>query len=276
MARYGLIDGYLDTMRTEIRWRRDLDEIVSEMEDHLYSTVEGLLASGVESRAAQRATLDRFGEPDVLKAVYASTPTGGIAVPTKNTIRAGTLALASAALWFAAAAIIFFTTFRNDDEWQAAYLVFSIAVLAAGVLGLLAAIGVSKRLGGLGATGMIGLVITGLGVVASILTWAVYFWMTLQGIGLLVLGIAILRSGIAPKWSTMFVSSGFLVGIITWIVADAAGLGGLDEWGNYQEAVWLSLIVGAVIVAIGMIGWGIWLRNEEPVDIDDNTPAVTA
>jgi hypothetical protein len=44
MARYGLIDGYLDTMRTEIRWRRDLDEIVSEMEDHLYSTVEGLLA----------------------------------------------------------------------------------------------------------------------------------------------------------------------------------------------------------------------------------------
>ena len=42
MARYALIDGYLDTMRTEIRWRRDLDDLVSEMEDHLYSTVENL------------------------------------------------------------------------------------------------------------------------------------------------------------------------------------------------------------------------------------------
>lgn len=46
MARYALIDGYLDTMRTQIRWRRDIDDLVSEMEDHLYSTVENLLAPG--------------------------------------------------------------------------------------------------------------------------------------------------------------------------------------------------------------------------------------
>ena len=85
MARYALIDGYLDTMRTEIRWRRDLDDLVSEMEDHLYSTVESLLATGVETKAAQRDTLDRFGEPKVLAAVYASTDSGGIAVPTQYT-----------------------------------------------------------------------------------------------------------------------------------------------------------------------------------------------
>ena len=46
MAHYALIDGYLDTMRSEIRWRKDLDDVVSEMEDHLYSTVEHLVASG--------------------------------------------------------------------------------------------------------------------------------------------------------------------------------------------------------------------------------------
>jgi hypothetical protein len=33
-----------------------------------------------------------------------------------------------------------------------------------------------------------------------------------------------------------------------------------------------------VIVAVGLIGWGVWLRNEEPIDIDDNidTSAITA
>ncbi len=40
MAEYVLIDGYLDTMRTRVRWRRDVEDLVAEMEDHLYSTVE--------------------------------------------------------------------------------------------------------------------------------------------------------------------------------------------------------------------------------------------
>jgi hypothetical protein len=278
MARYALIDGYLNTMRSEIRWRRDLDDLVSEMEDHLYSTVERLLATGIEPKAAQRDTLERFGEPKVLAAVYASNNTGGIAVPTRNTIRAGTFALAAAALWLIAAAVVIMDWgFLNEDNWQMGYILFSVTVLTAGVLGVLAAVGVSKRLGGLGATGMIGLVITSVGVLASVIAWAVYLWMGLQGIGLLVFGIAVLRSGIAPKWSTMFVSSGFLVGLITWIVADAAKFGDLDEWGDYPDALWAALIVGVVIVAIGLIGWGIWLRNEEPVDIDidNDTPAIT-
>ena len=50
MARYALIDGYLDTMRNEMRWRRDLDDVVYEMEDHLYSAVEHLVTRGAETR----------------------------------------------------------------------------------------------------------------------------------------------------------------------------------------------------------------------------------
>jgi hypothetical protein len=277
VARYALIDGYLDTMRSEIRWRRDIDDLVSEMEDHLYSTVENLLATGVEPKAAQQDTLERFGEPKVLAAVYASNNTGGIAVPTKNTIRAGTFALAAAFFWLASAAIVAYPVWISDsDEWQGTYLLFSSAVLVAGVLGLLAAIGMSKRLGGLGATGMIGLVITGVGVVASVIAWAVPLWMGLQGVGLLVLGIAVLRSGIAPKWSTMFTASGFVLGVITFIVLRAAEFGERDEWGDYPDALWGALIVGVVITAIGFIGWGTWLRNEEPVDIESDTPAITA
>jgi hypothetical protein len=274
MARYGLIDGYLDTMRTEIRWRKDLDDVVSEMEDHLYSTVEGLLASGTEPQAAQRTTLDRFGEPEVLKAVYASTPTGGIAVPTTNTIRAGTFALAAAALWLIAA-----TSYAITDafDWDGVdYWLFSAAILTAGVLTLLTMIGVSKRLGGLGALGMVGLVITGLGVVISFLAWAVPVWMGLQGVGMLAFGIAVLGRDIAPKWATLFVSSGFIIGTIAFFVGVAAEVGEPDSYGEYPVAFQIAVGVGTVLVAVGLIGWGLWLRSEEAVDVhSDNTP-VTA
>jgi hypothetical protein len=275
MARYGLIDGYLDTMRTEIRWRRDLDEIVSEMEDHLYSTVEVLLASGVEPRAAQRTTLDRFGEPDVLKAVYASTPTGGIAVPTKNTIRAGTFAIAAAALWLIAAAVQIFSD-AIDEGGNIDYMIFSAAVLTAGVLGLLAMIGVSKRLGGLGVLGMVGLIITGVGVLVSLLAWAVPAWMGLQGVGMLLFGIAVLRSDIAPKWATLFVSSGFVIGTIAFFITTAAEVGEPNSYGDYEAAWLIATAVGTVLLAPGLIGWGRWLRSEEAIDIDNETPAIIA
>jgi hypothetical protein len=275
VARYALIDGYLDTMRTHIRWRSDLDDLVFEMEDHLYSTVENLLATGIEPKVAQRTTLDRFGEPKVLAAVYASNNSGGIAVPTNNTIRAGTFALAAAFFWLAAAAVYVFSE-EFSDSWEVSYLLFSAAILIAGVLGLLAAIGMSKRLGGLGVLGMTGLVITGIGVFVSIVAWALPLWMGLQGLGLLLLGIAVLRTGIAPTWSTVFTSSGFTLGIIAFIVANAAKIGDPDEYGDYRIAWEIGAIVGMVVVAIGLIGWGMWLRSEEPIDIDNDSTAITA
>ncbi len=267
MARYTLIDGYLDTMRSEIRWRRDLDDLVSEMEDHLYSTVEHLLARGVESSAAQQATLDRFGEPEAVAAVYASTNSGGIAVPTQSTRRAGTLALISAAFWLAA--MITYWSGSGFDDWsQAIYLLFSAEILIAGVLGLLAMVGVSQRLGGLGVAGMIGLGIIALGVVASIIAWSVPLWMGLQGIGLLVVGLAVLRTDLAPKLSTLLTSTGFIVGVITFLVLTELGVGTPDSYGDYPVAWNVATGIGIAIVSLGLIGLGVWLRSEEPVEIE--------
>ena len=121
MAEYALIDGYLETLRSSIRWRRDIEDVLAEMEDHLISAAEGLEARGTDRVDAQRDTLDRFGDPEVLAVAFASTPTGGTAVPTSFTKTTGTAAIASAIAWFAALAVLGIaavapSSFRSNPE----------------------------------------------------------------------------------------------------------------------------------------------------------------
>lgn len=277
MAQYALIDGYLDTMRSEIRWRNDLDDVVSEMEDHLYSTVEHLVTRGFESDAAQQTTLDRFGEPTVLAAVYASTPTGGLAVPTQFTKRAGLFALVAGGLWLLGSVVYLLLMISDDGgalNWQTYYAAFSAVLLSAGVLTVLSMVGVSKRSGGLGAVAIAGLAIMILGVAASILAWAMPFWMGIQAVGLVIFGTAAVRNGTAPKPATILTATGFVIGIASFIALNAAEVGPTDSYGDQPVAWGIGGAIGMIIVAIGLIGWGRWLRVEEPADI--NPTAVPA
>lgn len=191
-------------------------------------------------------------------------------MPTWNTTRAGFFALMSAGLWLAAATIYIVDSAADVfSDWnQFDYLLYSVIVLAAGVLGLFATIGIRKRCGGLGAIGMIGLVLIGLGVVASIIAWAFPLWMGLQGVGYLLFGFAMLRRGIAPKWSTLLVSSGFLVGVVTYAVLTLAEVGPTDSYGDYPVAWTTGATVAMGLVSLGLIGWGVWLRNDDRVDFD--------
>lgn len=274
MARYALIDGYLDTMRSEMRWLRDLDDVVSEMEDHLYSAVEHLVTRGTKPTDAQRTTLDRFGEPRVLAAVYASTNNGGLAVPTRTTRRAGTFAFIAAGSWLAAAGAYALETIFDNDQWQGYYAVFSALILIGGVFTLLAMVGLGKRLGGLGAVGMIALAVAGLGVAASVVAWAVPLWMGLQGIGYLVFASAVRSRGAAPRPSTLAVASSFIIGVAVFVVADFAKIGWTDSYGDYPLAGAVGALAGLLILGGGLIGWGAWLRSEEPAEID--TAAIPA
>ena len=96
----------------------------------------------------------------------------------------------------------------------------------------------------------------------------------LLGIGLLVFGGAVLNNGVAPKRSTMLASSGFIIGVILWVALNATKVGAVDSYGDYPVAWAIGGATGMTIVALGLIGWGQWLRSEEPVDID--TTAVAA
>jgi hypothetical protein len=267
MARYALIDGYLDSMRSNIRWRRDLDDLVAEMEDHLYSTTEQMLARGTDVVDAQRATLARFGDPKVLAAAYASNQRGGLAVPTTFTKRAGLLAIIGGGIWLLAGILLIATD--SEVDWQFYYYGFSLAVLVAGVLGVIAMVGLGKRVGGLGVVGLTGTVIASVGVLLSVVAWAVPLWMSLQGVGFLLIGIGVLRTGTTlPRNGILLASSAFIIGPIAFFLLDALEVGWQDSYGDYPLAWIISGLVGFILMGTGLFVTGRWLRSEEPVNID--------
>ena len=269
MAEYVLIDGYVDTLRTRVRWRRDVDDLVAEVEDHLYSTVERFEAPGTDSQLAQRKTLDRFGDPDLMADAFASTPRGGIAVPTKFTKTAGLFAIVASVLWVVSIAIFWL---GQGSDGNTGYFIWSITVVAAGALTLVATVGLRRRLGGLGGLGMAGMIILGVGVVVSFITWATMLWMAVEGVGMLLIALAAWPIRLAPRPATIAYGSGMLIGSITFFILNAMKVGSVDRYGDYPVAWDIGFIIGIVIVAAGLLGIGLWLRNEEPADIDTDTP----
>jgi hypothetical protein len=278
VAEYVLIDGYLDAFRTQVRWRRDVEDLVAEVEDHLYSTVERFEARGTNAQLAQRQTLERFGDPDLMAEAFASTPRGGIAVPTKFTNTAGLAAIIASVLWIAAL-VIFWLGDSVASDWETrVYLFWAATTGAAGALTIVATLGLRQRHGTLGALGTTGMVVSGVGVAISlVLTWAVPVWMTIEGIGLLFVALAVLPMRIAPRLQVIAYGSGLLRGSIAFLIARAMEVGTRDRWGDYPAALTIGVVVGFVVIALGLLGLGIWLRNEEPADIE-TTPdqAITA
>lgn len=269
MARYALIDGYLDSVRTNIRFRGDLDDLVAEMEDHLYTAVEYLTATGVDPADAQRATLDRFGDPERVAGAYASNNTGGMAVPTRFTRNSGTVALVAATFWLLA---LVSWVFSDTANWETAYAVLTACVLIAGVLTIVALVGITKRVGGLGVVGLIAMVIMAVGVLLSIVAWAVILWMTIEGVALLIFGIALLRKEAVPRFGILTLSAGFILGPIVFVILDALEVGTPTNDGEYPLAFAFGVGLGFVIVSLGLVTIGMWLRSEEAVDLDRGTP----
>ena len=191
-------------------------------------------------------------------------------MPTKFTNTAGFAGIAASALWVTVVAI-FWIASAGDFDSTPLGLVFMASILGAGALTAWATAGMRQRLGGLGWLGLVGLVILGIGVAVSVFFWAIPFWMGLQGLGMLLVAVAAWPIGVAPKPATAAYGSGMFLGLVTFVVLRAMEVGPVDEWGDYEVAWQAGLTVGLLITAAGILGLGLWLRNEEPADID-STP----
>ncbi len=121
-----------------------------------------------------------------------------------------------------------------------------------------------------------GLVILGVGVVFSIISWALPLWMTVQGVGMLLVSLAILPKRVAPRAASVAYGSGMLIGAILFGVLTAMKVGTPDQYGDYIVAWDIGITVGLGIVAGGLLGIGIWLRGEQPTSVERSDQALIA
>ena len=95
-----------------------------------------------------------------------------------------------------------------------------------------------------------GLIVSGVGVAATIVAWALPLWMTLLGVGL-----AMVASASAPRErrTVALLAAGQLIGMAALVAGIVAEVGQPDEYGDYPAAGGIALIVTAVVTIGALI-----------------------
>lgn len=274
MASYHLIDHYISALRDSLSWRPDVDDLVDEARDHLLEATDRAVAAGQPAEGAQRASLERFGEPAVVARAFATTRRGGLDAPTPSTRSAAGAALAGAVAW-AVVALVGVTQAFGDvaGEGLVPYLFLAMAVVVAGTLTLVTLFLLWGRHGrSVGVVGTAGLVVAGLGVLLSTgLPWAVPVWMGLEGIGLALFAAGLGRRGVAPTGSLLALGAAMPAGLGAFALVGALGWGQVDEFGDRALAFSSALTVAGVLMGVALLGLGRWLGSEEPADLGPST-----
>jgi hypothetical protein len=212
MAEHDLIGAYVAELRRSLRWRGDVDDLVEEAEDHLRESADHLVRREAGPAAAQRQTIQRFGDRAVVARSHALTSFGGIAMPTESTRSAGRFALVSAVSWavFAGAIVVITITAVTGQGTPALYFVGALAgALAAGTAtGAFA--GAMTRAGGLRGLWPVLALVSGLGAVMAVLLagWYWPLWAALLGFSALV---TVVRLHAAPSVGRRAASDWLLV-----------------------------------------------------------------
>lgn len=269
MAGYDLIEQHVDHLRATLAWRPDVDDLVDEARDHLMEATDRAVADGCAPEEAQRASIERFGEPKVVARALATTPRGAVDAPSHASRAAGVVAGAAAAAWLLVGLIGAIGVLADDGDSFVAYVLLALAVALAGVLSLSAACLVWSRHGrALGALGVAGLAALSLGVLLTVaVAWAVPVWMALQGLGLVLFALALLRHGQAPVAPTVVLGASLLAGLGTFALVGAMGWGEVDSYGDRPMAVAAGLAVGGLLMSVGLAGLARWLRSEQPAEL---------
>lgn len=139
----------------------------------------------------------------------------------------------------------------NDDGWEVAYMIYTVAlVLAAASTIALAAL--ASRQSQRPRLRVAGLVVSGLGcAIALVGAWALPAWMTLLGVGLALLAVA---SGTAGGRPLTILAGAQFVAIVVLIASIEAEVGRRDEYGDYPSASGIALVVVAGLMVAGIVG----------------------
>ena len=251
MGEPGLISAYLVQLRESASDLADVEDVVSEAEDHLRTEVELALARGVLAGTAEVEALGRFGDAMVVARMHLEEAKRGGAVSTQLTRRAGLAAIVAPPLAVVGAVLNF--TFERGILHGAGAAAMTVAfpLLAFALWGLRA------RHGGLGAYGRAALWIFVLSPFVSIpFTWyAVFVFAPLQMIVIALLGLGMLQAHVLPAPAVAMFTLAPVVTLIASALTVPLGL---------RPIVFLP--AGALAFAVGLVWVGMVLWREPALD----------
>lgn len=270
MAEADLIAHYLMTLRGSLRWRSDVDDLISEAEDHLRFATARLATSGVDETTAQRRVLARFGDAPAVARSHALTSTGGVAMPTRFSHAAGTSALIAAVAWVIAIPLGVLGSTNLLMRWQvSSYAAWAALVLVASVATTITIFGLLKRTGG--SRDAVAVTVMAVAVLAALLL-TVFTWGWVVGAGLLTIAVlmAVLRlhsAGLGTGVADWLLVVAWPIAIGLALVLTRLQVGPVDYYGDYPISGIIGFGTGCVLFAIGLLAIGRWLRSEEPADL---------
>jgi len=275
-----LIGQYVATLHQRLAWRRDIEDVTAEVEDHLREQCERLVGRGTDPTVAQQETLRRFGELGLVARSYVETSSGALAVPTRGTRMAGFAGLAAGVLWSAAVVGACLGGLVDGfHPWTLVrYLVWAPTTVAALVLTAVTLAGALGRVGRLRTrSGIAALLVMGLVIlVLAPMTWAVFPVMVPSGLA----AVFALRGHcgdaeaiVRPlRLLAVWVPALGVLGLLTHVMP----VGPVDEYGDRPYAVLVAFAIGAAGSALAT-GWvGRSLAREHPIDLDQTWPRASA
>ncbi len=275
-----LIGEYVAALRHRLAWRRDIEDLSDEVEDHLREQCERLVDRGTDPTVAQQETLRLFGDLGLVARSYVETSSGGLAVPTRGTRMAGFAGVAAGVLWsVAVVGACLGGLVDGFHPWTLIrYLVWAPTTVAALVLTAVTLAGALGRVGRLRTrSGIASLVVMGLVIlVLGPMTWAVLPVMlpcALAAVFALRGHCGDAETIVRPlRLLAVWVPALGVLGLLTHVVP----IGPVDEYGDRPYAVLVAFVVGAMGSALAT-GWvGRSLAREHPIDLDHTWPRASA
>jgi hypothetical protein len=293
MSGHALVENYLAALGQQIAWRSDSEMVVAEVADHLHTATDRLVATGVQPLEAQQRVLDAFGDPDVVAVAFATTPHGGIAVPTSFTRTAGALGVAAGVWWLLwGAALLLTSAAVMVDEYrfgeaagQLSWFGFLATLVVAAPLTYAAVAGLLVR-GGAGAhdpwligTGLLGALTLAFGLLgwAEIALPIALPWDGLWLPWLLLLAPAALASVVVwrlrqaqlPALGTdWLLVLAWPVGIGAYFGLQALEVGPVDPYtASYLAAGGLGGSLAPLLLGVGLLARAWWLARETPAGL---------
>ena len=136
----------------------------------------------------------------------------------------------------------------TGDGWEVPYLIFTIALFLGALLTLAAVSQVSQH-DGRSPMRVIGLVVGVVGLLSTLVVWALPLWMTLLAAGYALFAI----SGLRPwRRSVALLAVAQVLGMAAMFVGIAAEVGRRDEYGDYPAAFGIGIVVTAAATVVSL------------------------